>query len=89
MHIAYMRYLTCFIENNREIILRILEQGENDADFGNSVIGTTCLTASGVASSLITNSVPVCPLRPLADAVAVKRTMTSRNNWILASRVAF
>jgi hypothetical protein len=43
---AYMQYLTSFIEDDREIILGILEQSKNDANFGNSVIGTTYLIAS-------------------------------------------
>ena len=80
---------TSFVKEDREVLVRCLEQAECYANFRDGVIGTTCMYELGKQAFRRETGIPVCPLTPRAAPVAVNRTMASRRSCMLSRRVAF
>lgn len=51
LDIGTARRLTGLIEDDRDVFLRVLEKGEQDADFGDSVVGTAGVAAHAAGCS--------------------------------------
>ncbi len=71
--------LTGLVEEDRDVLIRVVEQGKEHVHLRNGVVGTAYgEEVSTTPSHRQVTDVPVCPLTPRAAPVAVNNTIASR-----------
>ena len=81
--------LTSLVKDNWIVFRRVFKESQQNADFGDGIVGTTCNGDQHHWTIAPTQCIPVCPLTPRAAPVAVKKTIASRSSWMFANNADF